>query len=218
MAYHIDDQSISLADLQSRIESTDLVPSREILKLGIEDNLACLLRSGITNLKELRFELKSNAKLKNLAVKSDIDEDYLILLRREIEGYFPRPFSLGQFDLPPETLAILVSRGLKDTGRFFEATYGEKKIVDLIFETELDGGFIRELASLCNLTRVQWTSPTAARMLFESGIHSPEELAAVDAEVLYESLIRVNLENRYFKGRIGLRDVKRLIQAAGYVC
>jgi hypothetical protein len=218
MSYYINDQIFSLADLQNRIESTDLVPSRAALLVGIQDKFDRLQRTGLTTLKDLRGGLKTNNKLVSLAKSSGIEEGYLILIRREIEGYFPKPFPLGDFDLPSEPLAILVSSGLKDTARFFEATHDEKKTVDLIAETGLDGGFIRELACLCNLTRVQWTSPTAARMLFASGIHSPEELAAADAEGLYESLNRVNLGYRYFKGKIGLRDVKRLVRAAGYVC
>lgn len=218
MAYYINDQSISLADLQRRIESTDLVPSREILKLGIKDNFACLMRSGITNLKELRFELKSNPKLKNLAIKSDIEVDYLVLLRREIEGYFPKPFSLEEFNLPADALAILSSMGLKNTSLFYEATNDEVKISKMVEETKLDGGLIHELASLCSLTRVQWTSPTAARMLYESGVHSAEELASTKADDLYDSLNRVNFGFRFFKGKIGLRDVKRLVRAAEFLC
>jgi hypothetical protein len=218
MTYHINDQSISLADLRRRIESTDLVPSRDTLKQGINEHFANLVRLGITNLKELRFELKSNPKLKNLANKSDIEEDYLVLLRREIEGYFPRPFPLEEFDFPSEVLSILNEIGIKDSAQFFEATNGEEKKNKLVDDTKLDSGLIHVLACLCNLTRVQWTSPTAARMLFECGVLGSEELAATDAEGLYESLTRVNLGNKYFKGKIGLRDVKRLVQAAGYVC
>ena len=54
-------------------------------------------------------------------------------------------------------------------------------------------------------------------MLLEAGWKSAAELAKADADELDEALVRVNAGNRLFKGRIGLRDVKRLIHAAHYV-
>ena len=108
--------------------------------------------------------------------------------------------------------------GNKDSAQFYEATDTEEKTERLVGETGLDTREIQELACLCNLTRVQWTSPMAARMLYECGIHNPEELADADSEKLCEMLDTVNTMHRYFKGKIGLRDVKRLVLAAAYVC
>jgi hypothetical protein len=51
----------------------------------------------------------------------------------------------------------------------------------------------------------------------EAGYDSAAKVAAADFEDLHQALIRVNEGNRFFKGKIGLRDIKRLIQAAGYV-
>ncbi len=59
-------------------------------------------------------------------------------------------------------------------------------------------------------------SPTAARMLVEAGYDSTSKVAAADGGDLSEALARVNERGRFFKGKIGLRDVRRLIRAAGY--
>lgn len=64
---------------------------------------------------------------------------------------------------------------------------------------------------------MQWVSPTTARWLVEAQCESASDLAAYDADELSDALIRVNQDNRFFKGRIGLRDVRRLIQSASYV-
>ncbi len=42
-------------------------------------------------------------------------------------------------------------------------------------------------------------------------------LAAADAEKLNQVLLRVNAGDEYSKGKIGLRDLKRLVFAAGYI-
>ncbi len=81
----------------------------------------------------------------------------------------------------------------------------------------MDVAVLETLVRLADLTRVQWVSPTAARMLLEAGCGSVSDVAAADAGDLCEALARVNEGDRFFKGRIGLRDVRRLIRAAGYV-
>ena len=83
--------------------------------------------------------------------------------------------------------------------------------------TGADGAVLDSLATLADLTRVQWVSPTAARMLVETGCESAAELAAADPDALCEALERVNEGDRHFKGKIGLRDVTRLVHSAGYV-
>lgn len=63
MAYHIDDASITLADLKRRIEATDLAPSRASLVDGIDSALSALGAHGITTLAGLRDALKTTGRL-----------------------------------------------------------------------------------------------------------------------------------------------------------
>jgi len=81
----------------------------------------------------------------------------------------------------------------------------------------VDAALLEALVRLADLTRVQWVSPIAARMLVEAGYDSASKVAAADAEDLCEALVRVNEGDKFFKGKIGLRDIKRLVRAAGYV-
>jgi len=99
----------------------------------------------------------------------------------------------------------------------YEATDSKSKRTALAKSTGVDVATLETFAQLVDLTRVQWTSPTAARMLIEAGCNGTAKLAKMDADELYEALTRVNAGDRFFKGKIGLRDVKRLINAASYV-
>jgi hypothetical protein len=54
-------------------------------------------------------------------------------------------------------------------------------------------------------------------MLVAAAYDSASKVAAAEAEGLYEALLRVNAGDKFFKGKIGLRDVKRLVQAAGHI-
>ena len=81
----------------------------------------------------------------------------------------------------------------------------------------MDVDILETLYWLTDLTRVQWVSPTAARMLKAARYNSASMLAEADDEELYQALLRANEGDRFFKGKIGLRDIKRLIRAAGYL-
>jgi hypothetical protein len=219
MAYHIDDGAVSLSELQQRIEATDLVPSRAPLLEDINARMRALERHGITTLAGLRHELKNARRLEALAEATGIDAQYLVLLKREVEGYFPKPFPLSEFDwLPAGEIRKLEQHGLRDSAALYEATYGAKKArAALAKTTGADPAVIEELAHLADLTRVQWLSPATARMVLAAGCDGAAGLAAADAGALCEALARANEGGRFFKGKLGLRDVKRLRRAAGYV-
>ncbi|MBK9923788.1 MAG: DUF4332 domain-containing protein [Anaerolineales bacterium] len=218
MAYHIDAEKISLADLQKRIEATDLVPSRTSLLDGLGQNMKVLEKQGVTTLAHLRNELKTSRRLETLAKTTGIETQYLTLLRREIEGWFPKPFPLKDFDwIPKSEVAKLERHGIRNAADLYEAANSKIKRTTLAKSTGADIVILETLVQLTDLTRVQWVSPTTARMLLETGCNSAARLAKMNADELCEALVNVNAGNRFFKGKIGLRDVKRLIHAASYV-
>lgn len=218
MAYHIDAENIGLDDLQKRIGKTDLVPSRISLLDGLETKLQTLEQQGITTLARLRYECKTAKRREALSEVTGIDLQYLVLLRREVEGYFPKPAALKAFDwLPKEEITRLEENGMRNVAALYEAASSAKSRTELAGSTGVDATVLEALIQLADLTRVQWVSPTAARMLVEAGYDSAAMVAAADSEDLYQALVRVNEGNRFFKGTIGLRDIKRLVQAAGYV-
>lgn len=218
MTYHIDSEKISLGDLRKRIEATDLVPSRTPILEGLGINMNSLEKQGISTLADLRNELKTAKRLEALAKSTGIGADYLTLLRREIEGWFPKPPLLKAFDwLPKSDIAKLERNGISDAATLHEATDSKSKRTALAKSTGVDIATLETFAQLVDLTKVQWTSPTTARMLLEAGCTSSAKLAQADADRLCDALAQVNAGDKYFKGKIGLRDVRRLILAASYV-
>jgi predicted flap endonuclease-1-like 5' DNA nuclease len=174
-----------------------------------------LEKQSITTLADLRNELKTAKRLESLAKSTGIETQYLTLLRREIEGWFPKPFPLKDFDwLSKSEIAKLERSDIRDSAALYKATDSKSMRTALAKSTGADLATLETAAQLVDLTRVQWISPTAARMLIEAGCTSAAKLAKMDGDELYEALARVNAGNRFFKGKIGLRDVKRLIHAA----
>lgn len=218
MTYYLQAEKVSLDDLRIRIEETDLVPSRSSLLANIKDKFKTLKSHGISTLADLRKELKNSKKIPSFSKKTGIESQYLILLRREIESYFPKVFPLKSFDwLPEKELSKLESKGYKNAALLFEALNSSKKREEIINTLGIDAKFIDSIYSLVNLTRIQWVSPLTARMLTFAGYTNAKMVSKANAEELCSQLEEVNKENKYFKGKIGLRDIKRLIKAASYV-
>jgi hypothetical protein len=218
MAYYIDAENISLDDLRKRIEATDLIPSRASLTDKIREKVMALENQGIKTLASLRDELKSANRVAAVAKATGIDTQYLILLRREIEGYFPKPVALKVFDwLPKDDLVKLERNGIGDSVALYEMTYCAEKRAALAKSTGVDIATLEILVQLADLMRVQWVSPTFARMLIVAGYDSATKVATANADELCEALASINTGGKFFKGKIGLRDIKRLVLAASYV-
>jgi hypothetical protein len=218
MAYHIDAEKISLDDLRNRIEATDLVPSRASLADEVRKKMRSLEKQGIITLASLRDELKNSKRLAAVSEATGIDTQYLILLRREIESYFPKPVALKVFDwLPKDEIAKLEQNEIRDTAALYEMTSSVKKRSVLAKSTGADTAMLEILARLADLMRVQWVSPTFARMLIVAGYDSAAKVAAANADDLCVALASINYREKIFPGKIGLRDIKRLVQAASYV-
>ena len=219
MPYHIAGDTIGLDDLKERIETTDLVPSRIPLLNGLGDRLGTLKKQGLNSLADLREAMKTAAKLESLARATRIEKDYLALLRREVNSYFPKPLRLTAFDwLPQDALHALQGEGIKNTAQFYsrfvEGARSRKKPKD---SPPIPDDVFRQLCCLSDLVRMQWTSSTAARMFLAAGYDSVRKIAKSDPETLCDALAKINAHGEYFKGKIGLRDVKRLVHSAGYL-
>ena len=151
MKYHIDDKSVSLADLKQRIEDTDLVPSRVSLLEGINEIFQSLEQAGIKTLAELRNELKTKKRLEQLSVTSDVDMEYLTLLRREIEGYFP-------CIIPTITRCLDTVPGREDRGHTRMPLPTAQGTMVLLFSTSALRIFM--MSSSVNSSNPEWCIPT----------------------------------------------------------
>jgi len=216
MGYYIDEASTSLDNLQTRLETTDLIPSQKALLPELTKKMDALKKTGIKSIAGLRTRLKSKKSLASLADDSGINPDYLAMLRRAVEGFFPKPQALKTFDwLDQDTITRLDQAGVRNTRQLYEATSsGVDKLVD---NAGLKKKNLLDFLSLSDLSRIQWVSPTFARALAAAGFTRTTMVAAANPETLYEALMKVNENAHFYKGKVGLRDIKRLIAAAAYV-
>lgn len=217
MADYAKPETVTLSDLQNRIKATDLVPSRTGLLENIDANFDKLSQQEIITWLDLQKSIKTPKQIEALSKEAGIDLQYLVLLRREVEGYHPKPFLLKDIDwVPQEVITTLVEKGITDSEALYSRGVDEQWRSDFFAETGIDREVLQYFVNLAGLCRVQWVSPNTARMLIEAGCENCHSLSAADGNELFKAMDRVNVDGKYFKGTIGLRDIKRLIEAARY--
>jgi hypothetical protein len=119
--YFIDLTAFSIDKLRNLLKSKEILPGRILLKAQIDDRFDLLKTHGIESLADLLDELKNKKKIEQFAQKTDLDVDYLILLRREANSYVSVPEKLSNMPfVETEIIETLESSGIMNSRDLFD--------------------------------------------------------------------------------------------------
>lgn len=215
MGYFIDLKQISIDRYKTILKSADLIPSWIILKDNIDENLDHIKEQNIQNLQELKDALKAKESALLFSKQSGLPEDYVMVLRRVINGYHPKPNRIKDFPNVSEiTAKQLEKSGIKNTLQLFDSILTSKSRETLSKRTGIDKDEILKLAKLTDISRIRSVNHTFAYVLYEAGYDTVEKMANVDYIELYETVKQLNAERKFYKAHIGLRDMQLLVQLA----
>jgi len=216
--YYINLEKYPLEKFKHELKESELLPSRRILKEQINERFKILEDKGVKNLQYLLISLKTPAKCREFAKKSNIPEDYLLILRREVNSYIPKPVNLENFPgIEKDNIKKLNNIEIKNTAHLFKRIKTEKDRKELSSETGINYEKIMELTKLTDLSRIKWIGPIFARVFFESGTDTPLKVSDSDAEFLYKKLVQINKEKGYAKGKFIESDVELCIKVSKMV-
>lgn len=216
--YYINLEKYSLNQFKQELKESNLLPSRQILKDQIDERFKILRKNGVGNLQDLLNLLKTHKKLKDFAEKSDLPADYLLILRREVKSYLPKPVNLDKFPgVENDTISKLNNLGIKNTAHLYRRIKTNTDRKELSAETDIKKDNILELTKLTDLSRVKWIGPVFARIFLDSGNDTVEKLSTSKAGVLYKMLVEINQEKGYTKAKFVENDVKLCINVAKMV-
>ncbi len=170
-----------------------MIPSRVVLKDGIDGYFRLLETRGIENLEQLNTALGNKEKIRYFAAESGIPESYLTLLKRESGSYLARPFPLSEFPgIPLEYTEVLKSKGIRNTRTFFEAAQSAEQRLEMAKLTGIPLSRLTEIFTLCDLSRITGVGGIYARIIYHAGIRSVMQFAATDTathnELYFKSL------------------------------
>jgi len=216
--YHIDLEEFPLKKFKEELKDSKPLPSRKILKDHLDERFEVLNENGVCNLQDLVNLLKTPKKAREFAKKSGLPEDYLLILRREVNSYTPNPVNLDKFPgIEEETLNRLNSARIKNTAHLFRKvkTLADRK--KLALELKIDDNVLLELTKLTDLVRIKWVGPVFARIFLDSGVDTVQKVSEVDAKTFYKKLVEINREKNYTKGTFTLSDVELCVKVASMV-
>lgn len=217
-SYRMDPAQIALKQFRELISGREILPGRTMLLERMEERFALLDASGMQHLGDLLGVLSSKTKIREFAQRTGLDSEYLVLLRREAGSYLPRPFPLSDLPgIPFEYIEILRSRKFKNTRDFFEKVQSEKQQADLSQGTGIPVYRLKELFSLCDLSRISGVGAVFARVLYEAGLRSVEEYAKSDSRSLLQRCRQILEKYGYKLGKLGEKDMQYGIHYARFV-
>lgn len=218
MPYLIDLASVPIDKYREKLKTAYLPPSRKILRDSLKERFGYFKKLGVTNLNELISLLKKKDKMAELTKLDCFKGEYLAILLREINSMLPKPNKIGDFKgINIEAVKKLESNGITNTLKLYPKILTPKARIELSEATGIPNDQIIELAKLTDLSRIKWVGATFARMLYDLGIDSVEKAAKEDPEHLHRQINELNAKLNYFRGHIGLNDIKIFVQAASEV-
>jgi len=217
MPYYTDFSSLGLEEITRRFAGADLIPSQIPLLEGLEEKLRALRSAGIGTLEDLVRALRSKGGPAAVAVRTGIPEDYLVLLRRTVEAFRPKPVRLRDYPgIDPGAVAALETAGIRESSELWEAARGDRGAA-LAARTGLPAARIEEFFHLSDLSRIPYVGATYARAILEAGCRSVGEVARADPEALEAAIQAAKVRLNLYKTKIGTRDIRRLVRMAGEI-
>lgn len=218
MPYNPELNKISLQKYKEILKNKTLIPSRVMLKDGIDNKIDILKNLGYENLEQLLKDLKNKKKFQSLLEKSKIDENYLTNLKRVINSMIPKANKFEDFIfLDHNLVTTLQDAGLQNTKVFYEKFFEKADIEEMQSELEISKENFIMLLNLSDISRIQWVNHTFAYVLYASGYDTLEKVKNADYQVLYKTIRAANSNKQLYKGNIGLNDMKILVECAQIV-
>jgi hypothetical protein len=213
--YSLDPGQITLDHFRELTRKKRLVPGRISLQEHMEERFEIMKRSGMENLGDLVRLLDSGSKIEKYSVKSGLPANYLVLLKREAGSYLAKPFPLSDFPgIPFEYTALLKTKGIRNTRELFEQLPSDSRQAEMATRTGIPLYRLKELYTLCDLSRITGVGAVFARVVYEAGIRSVAGFAHSEASSQVKKYKAVIEKYGYHAGSPGLDDIRYCIDYA----
>lgn len=213
--YYINLNNYSLSDYANELEHAELLPSRKIIQEDTKRRFSLLNKEGIKTLGDVLTAFKTNDKLKAFSQKTKIPEDFLTILLREIKSMQPKPVRFSEIPaISKETIKKLGDLKINNTKDLFPFIITAQDRKSFGKKSSITQEEITELTNLTDVSRIKWVGANFARVLVDSNFNTVKKISKAEPKKLFEEITKVNENKKYYKGKIGLNDMKLCILAA----
>lgn len=211
--YNPDISNISLEDFKNDLQTGRLLPSRKPLLKDIGKKFFLIQKAGINNAGRLNDELKSSKKLSGLAKATGISEEYLKLLKREVNNLLPTPIKFVNIpNIAEDILKQLHALDIADTEDLFPYVKDPDHRREFKILTGLSMEEILWLAKLVDVSRIKWVGPKLARLIVDTEYDTVQKLLGADPESLLLAFNKAKEKHKAYQGALGIEDMVSWIQ------
>lgn len=210
--YMPDISNLGLEDFKNELKTGRLLPSRKPLLNDIERKFSLIEQAGINNAGSLKDELNSSKKLSRLAKETGISEDYLKLLKREVNSLLPTPIKFVNVpNISEEIVKQLNALDIVDTENLFPYVTDPNNRQKF---KNLSGFSIEEilwLTKLVDVSRIKWVGPKLARLIVDTEYDTVKKLSGADPEKVLNAFNKAKDKNKAYQGALGIDDIESWI-------
>ena len=213
--YHLDLSKISMARYQEKLETTEMLPARQILKENIAENFAIFGQHGIENIRDLIRLLGSKEKIRAFSEISGLSVKYLTIFLREAKTYKPKLVYLREIPgVDPDHIKRLHAAGIRNTKQMFGRSLTREDRETLSKETGIPYADLMPLVGMSDLARLLGLGPVFVRLFYGSGIDSLETLARYEPDALDRQLKAENEKKNLSQVIPVMKDLRSYIEHA----
>lgn len=213
MGYYKDLTKTSLDDYRNMLLDNYLIPSFRVLLKEIDQTIHIFKSHGITNMEELRRMLKNKKQDAIVSKKTGISEQYLAVLRRELNSHIPPERELKEYrTISQTTKNKLHNMDIKTSKDLYDHFAKVNDVEALQKQLDETRSCILHLGKLVDVSRLRYVSALFATALVLTPYDTVKKIRLADTEDLYRHIVQANKKHDLYKGNLGINDVRFLIQ------
>lgn len=216
--YNINLKEMDILKYKIFLKKQYLIPSREILHENIDDKFKIFEKYGFKNVLDLKKAISTKTKINKLSDETKISSEYLNILRRELGTFDKKGILFKDFPIVNnDTIKKLDENGIKNTKYFYECYYKENNEKKISNKLKIPIESIMCLISLSTLVRINGIGALAATTFYEAGYQNIEDIINSTKEEMLEKITKINNEKKYYKAKLGLKDMQFIIDYANLI-
>ena len=216
--YSIDLSKMDVQKYKTLLKGQNLIPSRQILHENIDENFKIFKSCGFKNLADLKQAISTSAKIDKLSKEIKISSEYLNILRIELGTFDKTGVPFKDFPIiDKNTISKLDKKGIKNTKDFYEYYYKENNEKRISDESGISTEMTKCLISLSSLVRINGIGALAAVTFYEAGYKTIKDIISSTKEKMLEKITKINDEKKYYKAKLGLKDMQFVIDFANLI-
>jgi hypothetical protein len=213
LGYMPDLSKISLKEFRNELKTGRLLPSRKPLLDDIDAKFSLLEKEGLVNASSLKVALNSSSKIKQLAQKTGISENYFQLLKREANNLLPTPIKFT--DIPNVSKKIvkkLTSLNIINTEDLFLEIKDTRSRKEFEKKSGLSIEEVLWLTQIVDVSRIKWVGPKLARLIVDTKYNTVHKLAEANPAEVLNALNEAKIVHKAYQGALGINDIDSWIR------